>query len=490
MYHGIILCGSRNDGAGRNIAGYRLRTAAEKFGYNILVVDSATAMTASELELLLSNVITNKTLFLGISTVWLDRPRNGHGNIEWINPEFFVSVRAKYSSLKIVAGGNGVLRMPGAKDIYNFADWHISGFSDDSFPRFLMLLEGRTGHNLKYFVDANGKKTIDSNKFHTISNPDDIETVLKSEDKFYSYQPIPLEVSRGCIFRCAFCNHPFQGAKDYDSYMRTPLSLSRELRRNYELFGTTRYSLMDDTFNDSIEKLNRLEQAIEMAKLPKFEFQCYIKPELLVTKPEMIPQLLRMGLTGGFVGIESLNNVARRSMNKGMDIERVLTSLRKLTDSNQVKLQAGFIVGLPGDSMENIYNTYEYCIKNQQLFRSWLFSCLSIYKYNNIEQESGSISPLERDPAKYGYTYKPSDGEYLMWENEFMSILPALETVNLLNKQSWSIIRSGGWQISSSWHNNVSDREIETVTVANLDLDDRGRQMVRERALLTLKKYT
>ena len=58
MYHGIILCGSRNDSAGRNIAGYRLRTAAEKFNYDNLVIDCATAMTQAELELLLDNVIT------------------------------------------------------------------------------------------------------------------------------------------------------------------------------------------------------------------------------------------------------------------------------------------------------------------------------------------------------------------------------------------------------------------------------------------------
>ena len=103
MYHGIILCGSRNDSAGRNIAGYRLRTAAEKFNYNNLVIDCATAMTEDELELLLSNVITNKTLFLGISTVWLDQPRNQHGKIQWINSEFFNRIRAKYPMLKLVA---------------------------------------------------------------------------------------------------------------------------------------------------------------------------------------------------------------------------------------------------------------------------------------------------------------------------------------------------------------------------------------------------
>ena len=492
MYHGIILCGSRNDNAGRNIAGYRLRTAAEKYNYNNLVIDCATAMTEAELELLLGNVITDKTLFLGISTVWLDQPNkiNSYGKIQWINIEFFQRIRAKYPKLKIVAGGNGVLNMPGARAIYDSADWHISGFSDDSFPRFLMLLEGKSGHGLKYFIDHNGKKTVDSNKFHLVGNPNDIETVFKSEDNFYSYQPIPLEVSRGCIFRCAFCNHPFQGAKDYDSYMRTPASIAQELRRNYDLFGITRYSIMDDTFNDSIEKLNRLEQAIELAKLPKFEFQCYIKPELLVTKPEMIPQLLRMGLTGGFVGIESMNNVARRAMNKGMNIERVVGALTELTSSNQAKLRAGFIIGLPTDTIDSVYETNEFCKANQQVFKGWTFTPLRIYSYSEVEKESALISPLERDPEKYGYKITKYSGEPAVWENDYMTMNEAIVASEKLTIDSEKVMRCGGWQISSAWHNNISDMDIESKTIVELKLGMRGRQMVRDRAIETLQKYT
>ena len=39
IYHGIILAGSRSELAGRNIAGYHLSTAAEQFGYNMLIID-------------------------------------------------------------------------------------------------------------------------------------------------------------------------------------------------------------------------------------------------------------------------------------------------------------------------------------------------------------------------------------------------------------------------------------------------------------------
>jgi radical SAM superfamily enzyme YgiQ (UPF0313 family) len=488
MYHGIILCGSRNDWGGRNIAGYRLRTSAAQAGYNVLIVDCATAMTGDELFNLLSSIITPQTIFVGFSTVWLERPRFDKP-IQWTNSNFFGRFKKSFSNVKIIAGGNGVLRMPGAREIYDASDWHVSGFSDDSFPKLIMLLEGKSGHGLKYFVDENGKKTVDSNRFHVINHPDDIETVFLEEDNFASYQPLPLEVSRGCIFRCAFCNHPFQGAKDYDSYMRTPESLARELRRNYELFGSTRYSVMDDTFNDTVEKLERLERAIEIAKLPDFKFQCYIKPEMLVTKPQMVPKLLNMGLVGGFVGIESLNNQSRRAMNKGMNIDRVFKSLNDLTATNQVKLHGGFIVGLPEDSIDDLHKTYDYCVSGE-LFRSWYFSCLGIYTYTEVEKNSMTISPLEKEPEKYGYTIESTPGQHAIWKNRFMDARDGFKLAATLNENSEKYIKCGGWSVSSAWHNNETDDNIENMTVMDLNLDDRGRVLVRDRAIETINRYT
>jgi hypothetical protein len=493
MYDGILLCGARDGFAGRNIVGYRLRSAAKKFGYNILVLDSATAMTPDELESILATVITNRTLMIGISTSWLDRLKNGVSNsINWVNSDFFNKLKSKYRNLNIVAGGTGVLALTGSQDIYAAADWHLVGFSDDSFVRLLMLLDKQPNHGLKYMPDARGTKTVDSNKFHQIAYPDDIETELEEDDNFLSYQPIPLEVSRGCIFRCAFCNHPFQGVKDADKYMRTPESLARELKRNYELFKTTRYTIMDDTFNDSIEKLDRLERAIEMAKIPNFEFVAYIKPELLVTKPEMIKQLTSMGLTGGFAGIESFNNVARKAINKGMNIDRVLASITELVSLNpNIKMHAGIILGLTGDTIDDIYQWYDRLVTNQkELFRSWKFSPLGIFSYSDIDEDSATLSPIEKDPAKYGYEITKFDGRYAHWKNKDMTVHDAVRISNELEAKSLDVMMPAGWTVASAWHLGDSNDAINNTTLKKLNLELRGRDYVRQRAIDTIKKFT
>ena len=492
-YDGILLCGARDGVAGRNIVGYRLRSAAKKFGYNILVLDSATAMSQSELESVLNNVISDRTLMIGISTSWLDKPHHGVSkNIDWVNADFFNKLKSKYTNLKVVAGGNGGLKITGSRDIYAAADWHLVGFSDDSFSRLLMLLDKKTNHGLKYMIGSNGTKTVDSNKFHQIAYPDDIETEFEIDDNFLSYQPIPLEVSRGCIFRCAFCNHPFQGVKDADKYMRTPESLARELKRNYELFNTTRYAIMDDTFNDSIEKLDRLERAIEISKIPNFEFVAYIKPELLVTKPQMIRQLTSMGLTGGFTGIESFNNVARKAINKGMNIDRVLSSIYELISLNpNVKMFASIIVGLTGDTIDDIYQWHDTLVANQkELFRSWKFGPLGIFSYSDIDKDTATVSPIEKDPSKYGYEITKFDGNYAHWKNKDMTVYDAVRISDDLNDKSKNIKMPSGWTVASAWHLGESDDAINNSTLQKLNLALRSRDGVRQRAVDTIKKFT
>jgi radical SAM superfamily enzyme YgiQ (UPF0313 family) len=480
-YHAVFLGGNKSLVGGRIIAGYRLRTALSQYGYEMLVLDSAVSMTTSELMSLLKNVITDKTRVLGVSTVWLDAFLS---TIEWINDDFFKLVREQFPKLLIVAGGPESSWVPGATTIYNNSDWVLNGFSDEAFPKLLEYIHGKHS-NLKYIKDHNGKKNIHSNTFYQISNPDDIETVLYKEDGFLPHQPIPLEISRGCIFRCSFCDHPFQGAKDYDSYIRTPESIARELKRNYELFGTTRYSIMDDTFNDSIEKLERLERAIDIAKLPSFEFQSYIKPELLVTKPIMIKKLTNLGLKAGFAGIESMNNLSRKSMRKGMDIDRVCDAIRELNATANSKIHASFITGLPHDTIDNINKTKEFLFKNvDTLFRSWKFRPLIMY-YN---RELQGLSEIDKNPEKFGYTIvKKNPGSFAIWKNENMTFQEAKSLSDEVNKESLPFMKLGGWLIPLAWHLNIDNNIIETALVKDLNLLKLGKESSRAHAMNILQ---
>jgi hypothetical protein len=488
IYHAIFFGGNPQLTGGRNIAGFRLRTTLREHGYEMLVVDTSPLMKPDEIIKLLEKTVTVETLVLGFSTVWLDsfNWEVWEDPISWITDNFFNTIKAKFPNVKIVAGGTGALHVRGAKIIANHSSWVFNGFSDDSFYRLLDLLSNKPDHGLQYRIFED-KCVVDSNVTHKIISPDQVETLFEPEDLFHSYQPMPLEVSRGCIFRCSFCSHPFQGAKDWDSYIRTPENLASELRRNYEMFGTTRYSLMDDTFNDSMEKLDRLHRAIDLAKLPKFEFMAYIKAELLATKPEMIPKLKELGCKAGLVGVESMNNNTRRMIRKGMNIDRVIDALYKLREEADTRIQASFIVGLPGESEDEIRKTHEFVMSTRyKLFHNWEFQPLGIYYDKNLH---GS-SEIDNNPEKFGYTIKNRIPEsWAYWENEFMNQRSSIKIGGELNTLSRPYQKIGGWLLPIAWHLNVSEEQIDNNTVGQLNLWRRARNDTRHRAVEQLKQF-
>ena len=480
IYHAIILGGILKDQSGRPLGPYRLRTACREAGYNCHVIDFAWALTTEKLLTICESVITKDTLVLGISNVWfsmLKEIKNPEINA-WFGKSFFSEFHRRWPWIEIVIGGTKVTLIHGAKELKKYAKWWLTGFGDIGFVELLKYLQGKIT-DLKYTVDSDGCHLVDCDEHYKVVHMDDLETVFEKSDDFQPHQPISLEVSRGCIFTCSFCSHPFLGKK-HDEYIRSSESLARELRRNYDLFGTTRYQIMDDTFNDSMEKLERLERAIDLAKLPQFEFCGYIRAELIATKPKMIPKLRQLGIRGGTIGLESLNAEARRAIGKGMDIERVLDALANFKANSRVLLHTGMIVGLPGDTVDDAYAWAER-FKQDKLLDYWTFNGLGL----SYDKEGKGVSIFDRDPAKWGYEILgySSDAWTLIWRNNRGMTEPeAVQTAMVINEESVIINAAGGFDVGSYWFVGASDQELETVPHRVMQLGHKGSESGRARA--------
>jgi radical SAM superfamily enzyme YgiQ (UPF0313 family) len=415
-------------------------------------------LSKEEVISLIDLFVKNGIKFFGFSTSWYSESDTEY---QWLCDDFFREIISRYPKLIIVSGGHspGVL-----SNFFDYINFHFQGFSDLSFVEFLKYINNQ---NNRFIFKKSYSLTniVESNIHFIIEDPNNIETVFLREDEFLSHQPVPLELSRGCIFRCTFCRHPFQGKKDFDSYQRTPENIAEELKRNYDMFGTTRYSILDDTINDSLEKLNRLRKAIEIAKLPNFEFVGYIKPELLVTKPDMINILGDLGLRGAFLGIESFKNSTRRMIGKGTDIELVKEAVFKLSEvnNNRVLIQTSFIVGLPDETPEDINNTYEFLVKHHKTFcKTWRFQPLNIV---NSPSSTHEKSLFDKDPKKFNYIVE--NGNILKWKNNFFTNKSAEELTNQIMKKSSAYSYFGGWQVAGGWHIGLTDYEIENTPYKN-----------------------
>ena len=479
MFNAIIVGGISYDKLGRPLGPFRLRTAAENSGYTLKVVDYAWAFDEDKMLELLQNLITKETKVLGISAAWFDKHHDNSANA-WATQSFFDKFKKINPQITIVTGGTKTNSQP---LLFNNSNWFITGFSDIAFIRLLDFLSGKDV-NLKYWKNSN-VKIVQADAHYPVSNMDALETVYKLEDNFLEHQPMPLEVSRGCIFKCAFCTHPFLGKKSYD-YIRSAESLANELLRNYQLFGTYRYTISDDTFNDSYEKIDIVNKAIEISKLPKFEFVGYIRPELLITKPEMLPKLISLGLKGAHLGIESMNNQSRKVIGKGMDINKVLDVVEKLREGN-VRLHASFIAGLPYDKEEDIIMSNDLLIENRhRYFHSWTFNGLGLAK-----SESGeAYSLFEKDPAAYGIeTFEIPNSPWLGWKNNLgITHKRANEIAKECNNKSFQYMQFAGWSLAQAWFHNLTEDQIKNQTHKTVNIDSIVKRNGIERANLNFSQ--
>jgi len=447
-YHAILLGGTSADLGGRMLNLPRLRTAASRSGFDVLAVDCLYFLSQDEIIDLLKKFMSTKTKVIGFSLPWYVP---GYIESTWVNEEIVAKIRTLWPEIIIITG-NQIIRTPIK------SDYHFIGLSDISFVEFLKKVCGQpTNIFIQKPLTNQYKYVINSDTSNPIIDVNDTSTEWILGDDLNPLDTLPLEVSRGCVFSCSFCRFPGLGKKHND-YIRSAANIAGELRRNFDLFGITRYNIVDNTFNDNMYKLNILREALDIAKLPKFEFCAFIKPETLATKGgEMIPVLIELGLVGSYLGIESVNNESRRAINKGMDINRILyASYRLVSDSKgRVKNWASMIIGLPNDTIDMIHESREFFIKEQdKLFKQWRYYALDMRAAPPGEL-TGTISAMEKDPLKYGYNLPP-DGE---WTNKHMTHKIAMDLMESLWEKDKDVVKAGGWNVSSCWFLNMTTLE-------------------------------
>jgi radical SAM superfamily enzyme YgiQ (UPF0313 family) len=163
-------------------------------------------------------------------------------------------------------------------------------------------------------------------------------------------EALPLELSRGCIFKCKFCQYPNIG-KDKDDFNKSMDSIRESLIYNYENYGTTHYYLSDDTLNSHRERTIAFHK---MSKTLPFKLQYigYVRMDLLDIWPEQLEILPDSGLISCHFGIESLDPESCKIVGKGWGAKNHREWILKLKDiwKDKVTMRCSLIAGLGKDT--------------------------------------------------------------------------------------------------------------------------------------------
>lgn len=220
-------------------------------------------------------------------------------------------------------------------------------------------------------------------------------------------EALPIELARGCIFRCSYCTF-LNGVTGASDYVRKPEVLRDIFMRNYEKYGTTNYYVLDDLINDSEEKVDMI---LEVSKsLPfKLSYTGYIRLDMIWRFPSMAQKLLDSGLIGCFMGIETINDESGKAVKKGLGRKRTDEGLAicHAAWKGRVFVTTGIILGLPHDDSTTKTELLNWL--NEPATKAVIQQ--PYVKPFGIIHESKMENDIEKNPAKYGYTF---DGPILV----------------------------------------------------------------------------
>lgn len=154
---------------------------------------------------------------------------------------------------------------------------------------------------------------------------------------------------------------------------------------------------MDDTFNDSVEKMQMMHRIHN--NVGPFNFWAYGRLDLLSAKPEMLELVGEIGWKYFDFGIETWNRNAGKKIGKGADPEKLKSTLKQIKKQYPESwLLFEMIVGLPGDTIETIEDTYQWFAENEDLWDEIHFKELFIA---NKEYQKWN-SAMSLNPEKFG----------------------------------------------------------------------------------------
>jgi len=409
----LLLCGNTIlPGVLRNAGPARLATSLRDAGFDTVCADigaiSAKNNNTHLLDKIVKKFVGPDTLWVGISTTFLshifDMPigrmvDNSEQEIpkDSLFQHFLDLCKTINPNVKFILGGGYYMNL----SKYGF--YHFRGYADYELIEFTK------------WCRESSYKMVNVNRLGKVIECKEYSDFVTSQIKWHETDfitpndTLPIEVSRGCIFRCKFCAFPLNG-KSKGEWIKHCDVLRDELINNYEKYGVTRYIFSDDTYNDSADKITSLYEEV-FSKLPfQLTFSSYIRLDLLHRFQETAEVLQKSGLRSALLGIETNNHESAKAIGKGLEFEKQIEYIKHLKQ-NELKntlFTSGFIFGLPKDTKESMNELENFLLSKENPIDHWICRPLGINPVNNSLQKK-YFSEFDLNYEKYGYTITGQD---------------------------------------------------------------------------------
>ena len=465
----------------RPLGAYRLATELRQHNLSVLVVNffSKWMQNPHDFENLVRNCVTEKTAVVGFSSTffsydsYLKQNINnwqdyfGGGLFHWPDGNknkiklLINRIKKINSKVKIFYGGAMADKL--TDDIRDVGiDYVVQGLADKSFIESVLRIKDKKTPKFNF---KNNLKVIDYDTTGSLFNFPTSLITYDTSDIVRPGEVLSLETSRGCLFHCAFCAFPLLGRnKNHPDYHKHGEKISLEISNNYKLWNVRKYMIVDDTFNESTQKLQSIYDSIKTSKVD-IEFSAYLRLDLLERFPEQIQLLKDMGLKSAFLGIETLNEQAGKAI--GKNSYKVIDCLEKIRDiwKDDVAIYGSMIAGLPYENNDTINEWMEWVYNKSHLLDTYVLVPLV------INQDTTFQSKICQNPEHYGYRVDQDN----KWINNIdFTHQEAIELANQWMDKGWNSgrLRLSGWDIMGIQNLGYSFKELKQLTLKDINYSD------------------
>lgn len=429
----IIICaGISFTSPMRPVGAFQIASVLRRQGYTVQVIDSwpyIASMGPETVKQILGHFTTKDTLWIGFSSTWFrnmneikrvdnikEQASSVYSNQKDLIDNTYLFDDDELADIKkfildkspnckfVMGGGRAPLgRLKSRRG--NFIDCWVEGYADSTVVELSKYLEGKNP-SLPYVKNFDDSISITHD--HKASNFDynNDRFSWHESDLVRPGEALPMEIARGCIFTCSFCSYPLNGRKKLD-YLKDPSILLEQFEENYSRFGTTHYWLLDDTFNDSPEKLQILYDRVFSKLSFKINFNAFMRLDLMAAHPHTIDLIAASGAGGLSFGIESLNYEALKSIGKGIRKEKIISTLHSINEKmpKGTYVDSQFIIGLPFETKDTAREWITEVTEKDFPLDNAKIHVLTMNPFRGLNNIW--TSNFEQQPEKYGYIIDP-----------------------------------------------------------------------------------
>jgi len=181
----------------------------------------------------------------------------------------------------------------------------------------------------------------------------DLENYLHIWKQNHAYSSITVNTQRGCPFTCKWCSHAVYG----DTYRRrSPKNVVQELALLMQDYNPDRFWFVDDVFTMSKKWMEEFVKELKAANLT-ISYECITRADKLAE--ETIKLLKESGCHLVWIGAESGSQKVLDLMDRRVDALQVRDMI-KLAKVNGIQTGTFIMLGYPGETEEDIYETIEH----------------------------------------------------------------------------------------------------------------------------------